>query len=97
MKKAGTKSSSARKRRQQIIVLKDGDGNYYELARATLERSRVDKDRKREVEAALEDEDCFTSWIKRATIPGSIAAAPFEGGRALHYAGFYLSGASKKD
>ena len=96
MKNPGTKSSNGGKGRQQMIVLKDGAGNYYELSRATLERSRVDEDRKREVEAALEDEDCFTTWIKRATIPGSIAAAPFVGGRALHYAGFYLSKAKSK-
>ena len=97
MKKPPTKSSKSRKGREQIIVLEDNAGHYYELSRATLERSRVDKDREDQVEDALRDEDCFTTWIKRATIPGSIASAPFKGGRALHYAGFYLtSGKSKR-
>jgi len=96
MKKPATKSSKPRKGRQQIIVLQDGAGNYYEISRATLERSRVDDDRKEELEEALKDEDCFTTWIKRATIPGSIAAAPFVGGRALHYAGFYISSIKSK-
>jgi hypothetical protein len=76
---------------RQIIVFKDGAGNYYEVSRATLERSRVDKDRIKKLEKALKDEECITTWIKRATIPGSIASAPFVGGRALHYAGYYLS------
>jgi hypothetical protein len=96
MKKTAAKSSKSRKRGHQIIVLMDGAGNYYELSRATLERSRVGKDRKTKVKQALEDEDCFTTWIKRATIPGSIASAPFVGGRALHYAGFYLGSAKPK-
>ena len=91
MKKQPKKSSKSATKREQIIVLEDGAGNYYELPRETLERSRVDDDRKDEVAEALEDEDCFTTWIKRATIPGSIVAAPFKGGRALHYAGFYIS------
>jgi hypothetical protein len=69
----------------------DGAKNYYALPRKMLERCRVSKERKKEIIEALEDEDCFTTWIKRATIPGSIAAAPFKGGRALHYAGFYIS------
>ncbi len=96
MKEGAKKSAKARGGRQQIIVLMDGDENYYEIPRATLESCRVDKDRKDEVEDALQDEDCFTTWIKRATIPGSIASAPFEGGRALHYAGFYITSAESK-
>jgi hypothetical protein len=96
MKKRAKKSSKPRGGRRQIIVLMDGAGNYYEISRATLESCRVDDDRKDDVEEALEDEDCFTTWIKRATIPGSIAAAPFVGGRALHYAGFYLSSTQSK-
>ena len=74
-----------------MIVFKDNAGHYYEVPRATLERSRADKDRAKEIKKALEDEECITTWIKRATIPGSIASAPFVGGRALHYAGYYLS------
>jgi len=96
MKKSAARSSKSARKRRQIIVLLDGDGNYYEIPRATLERSRVDKRRKKEVMEALKDEDCFTTWIKRATIPGSIASAPFEGGRALHYAGYYIGSTKSK-
>lgn len=90
MKKSATKHSKSAAKRKQIIVLKDGVGNYYTLPRAILERARVDRRRKKQIEKALEDEECITTWIKRATIPGSIAAAAFKGGRALHYAGYYL-------
>lgn len=94
-KPAATRSKSAGKR-QQMIVFMDGKENYYEIPREVLERSRVEGRRKKEVEEALEDEDCFTTWIKRATIPGSVASAPFEGGRALHYAGFYITSSEAK-
>jgi hypothetical protein len=97
MKKTPTKGSKRRPtKKQQIIVLTDGAGNYYELPRATLERSRVSERRKEKVAAALKDMPSQFTWIKRATIPGSTAAAPFEGGRALHYAGFYLSSTRPK-
>jgi hypothetical protein len=89
MKTSGTAAKP--RKRQQVIVFKDGAGNYYAVSRATMERSRVSKERAEQIRKALEDEECITTWIKRATIPGSIAAAPFEGGRALHYAGYYLS------
>ena len=88
------KASGSKKRqgtKQQIIVLMDGARNYYELPRKLLERCRVSKERKKRVIKELEDKDCFTTWIKRATIPGSTVAAAFKGGRALHYAGFYIS------
>ena len=91
MKKPTTKSS-----RQQIIVLKDGDKNYYELTRATLERARESEDRKKEVAEALKNPPRLFTYIRRSTIPGSIAAAPFKGGRQLHYAGFYLSSTKSK-
>ena len=83
-------------KRQQIIVLVDGAGNYYELPRARLERSRVSDRRKKEVAAALEDVPRLFRYIRRSTIPGSIAAAPFEGGRQLHYAGSYLGSTKAK-
>lgn len=91
MKKPTKSSKKSSSKKQQIIVLMDGAKNYYELPRKLLERCRVSKERKKKVVKALEDKDCFTTWIKRATIPGSIAAAAFKGGRALHYAGFYIS------
>jgi hypothetical protein len=97
MKKAVRKSSKKRPiRKKQIIVLMDGAGNYYELPRATLERSRVSDRRKAKVAAALEDVASEFTYIGQPNIPGGIAAAPFEGGRQLHYAGFYLSSAKSK-
>ena len=98
MKKPATKSSEKHpSKRQQIIVLVDGAENYYELPRATLERSRVSDSRKAEVAAALEDVPSEFKYIGHANIPGGIAdAPPFAGGRQLHYGGFYLSSTKAK-
>jgi hypothetical protein len=98
MKKPATKSSKKRpSKRRQIIVLVDGAGNYYELPRAMLERSRVSDRRKAKVAAALEDVPAEFEYIGNANIPGGIAHAPkFLGGRQLHYAGFYLSSTKSK-
>jgi len=87
MNKPATKHSG---RRRQIIVLVDGAKNYYELPRAILERSRVSESRKAEVVAALKNEPTVFKYIGNRNIPGGIATRPFKGGRALHYAGFYL-------
>lgn len=92
MKKAAKKNSTERRtKRRQIIVLVDGAGNYYELPRAILERSRVDERRKKEVQKELRNEPNEFWYIGAVNIPGSVASAPFKGGRALHYAGFYLT------
>jgi hypothetical protein len=91
MKKPTARRAKRATKREQIIVLMDGDRNYYAIPRKVLERARVDRRRGKKIAEALEDEDCFTTWIKRATIPGSIASAPFKGGRALHYAGYYFA------
>jgi hypothetical protein len=98
MAKPATKAAKKKSpvRRQQIIVLVDGAGNYYELPRAALERSRVSEGRKEKVAAALEDVPGHFAHIAAPTIPGSIATAPFVGGRQLHYAGFYLSSTQSK-
>jgi len=98
MKKPATKSSKKSAiKRQQIIVLVDGAGNYYELPRATLERSRVTDRRKAKVAAALEDVPGEFKYIGRGDIPGGIAKAPkFAHGRQLHYAGCYLSSTKSK-
>jgi hypothetical protein len=96
MNEPATKGSKKRPIKRQIIVLTDGAGNYYELPRAALERSRVNERRKKEVAAALKNVPSCFGWIRNSTIPGSIATAPFKGGRALHYAGFYLSSAKSK-
>jgi hypothetical protein len=92
--KKPTKSSTKRK---QIIVFVDGAENYYELSRETLEKGKLSARRKREVEKLLEDRPIEFQYINNPTIPGSIMIPPFEGGKVpLHYAGFYLSGKSKR-
>jgi hypothetical protein len=96
MKKPATKRSQPPKKRQQIIVLADGAGNYYELPRAALERSKVSDRRKKEVEDNLKDRPEEFEYIGNRTIPGSTTAPPFEEGRALHYAGFYLTSSKSK-
>jgi hypothetical protein len=91
MKKPATKSSKKpSSKRQQIIVLVDGAGNYYELPRAALERSRVSDRRKEEVKRALEDVLEESGYIGAPVIPGSIVTSPLVGSQALRYAGFYL-------
>jgi len=97
MKKPAKKRSKKPSiKRQQIIVLKDSAGNYYELSRATLERSKVTAGRKKNVERALEDVPPESGYINAPTIPGSIVTAAFKGGRALRYAGYYLSSTKSK-
>jgi|GEM_PF-1865676 len=92
MKKPATKKAKTPStRRQQIIVLVDGAGKYYELPRATIERSRVDDSRKKEIEKKLEEKPAEFEYINAPSIPGSIVAPPFKGGQQLHYAGVYLS------
>jgi hypothetical protein len=89
----GSTAMPAKKRpvkKQQIIVLEDGAGNYYELPRSTLEKSRVSDRRKEKIVARIEDVPSQFAYIAVPTIAGSIASAPFVGGRQLHYAGFYL-------
>lgn len=80
-------------RMQQIIVLVDGAGNYYEIPRPIFERSRVARARKAKVAAALLDPAVEFAHIVLSTIPGSTATKEFKGGRQLHYAGYYLTGA----
>jgi len=97
MKQSATKSSKKRRtKRHQMVVFVDGEKNYYALSRATLERSKVDDRHRKKVARALKDKACEFRYINRACIPGSIVAAPFEGGRQLHYAGYYVSSAKAK-
>jgi hypothetical protein len=91
MKKSASKSSKKPpSKRKQIIVLVDGAGNYYELSRAALERSRVSDRRKEEVKRALEDVLQESGYINAPVIPGSIVSSPLSDSQALRYAGFYL-------
>jgi hypothetical protein len=83
-------------KRQQIIVLVDGAGNYYEFPRAVLERSRVSGRRKEEVKRALENVLEESGYIGAPVIPGSIVTSPVVGSQALRYAGFYLSSTKSK-
>jgi hypothetical protein len=97
MKKPATKSSGKPSiRRQQIIVLVDGAGDYYELPRATLERRKVSESRKKEVASALKNVEAKYTYINRSAIPGSTAAPKFVGGSELAYAGFYISSPKSK-
>jgi len=97
MKKAAKKRSKKHPiKQQQMIVLVDRAGNYYEFPRATLGRSRVKEHRKKQVDAALKDEPPVLQWIQRPTIPGSVAAMPLKGDRYLQYAGYYLSSSKAK-
>lgn len=97
MKKPATKRSKKPPgKRQQIIVLVDSAGNYYELPRAALERSRVSDRRKQEVKMALEDVLEESGYINAPTIPGSIVTSPVVGSQVVRYAGFYLSSTKSK-
>jgi len=93
MKKLAKKGSKRRRvTKEQIIVLVDGEGNFYELSREQLEQSRVPKKREKELEDNLQDMPEKFIWIHRTAVPGSIAAGAkeFDGGRVLHYAGYTL-------
>ena len=93
------KTTGSKRRRiaqEQIIVLTDDEGHFYELPRATLEHARVPERQEDEVEEKLKDAPEKFVWIHRTAVPGSIAAAPFEGGRTLHYAGSYLKSTKSK-
>ena len=91
MKKRATKRPTKRPiKQEQIIVLIDGAGNYYEIKRAALERSRVSEGRKEKVAAALENVEVRYKYIQDTAIPGSIAAPKSVGALELHYAGFYV-------
>jgi hypothetical protein len=96
MKTSTSKKSKKDTSKQQIIVLMDGIGNYYEIPRATLERCRVSESRKKKVAAALEDVPSEFWYIGGPAIPGSVAAPKMKGGRQLHYAGFYLESTKAK-
>jgi hypothetical protein len=96
MKTSTSKKSKKHEIKQQIIVLRDGIGNYYEIPRATLERCRVSESRKKKVAAALEDVPSEFWYIGGPAIPGSVAAPKMRGGRQLHYAGFYLESIKAK-
>ena len=94
-KRAAKVTKKPSRKRQQIIVLVDGVGNYYEIPRETLERARVEPARKEGVVAAIQDVPTQVAHILLSSIPGSTMTAEFKGGRHLHYAGFYLTRAKQ--
>jgi len=97
MKKPATKrSKKPLSKRQQMIVLVDGAGNYYEFPRAALERAKVSAGRKEEVKRALKNVLEESGYINAPAIPGSIVASPLVGSQALRYGGFYLSSTKAK-
>ena len=77
-------------KKQQMIVLVDGDDNYYEFPRAVFDKAKVSEDRKEEVKAALEDVLEESGYINAPVIPGAIVSQPVRTSQALSYAGFYL-------
>lgn len=83
-------------KRDQIIVFVDSAGNYYELSRATLERSTVSERRKKIVERALEDAPAQYIYINAVSIPGSIEAKSMANSQVLRYAGSYLRSAKRR-
>ncbi len=93
-KKKPKKKSPIKK--QQIIVLVDGAGNYYELPRATLERSRVSDRRKKKIAAAIARPSPAWHYIPSTAVPGGILPSKFVGAQQLRYAGFYLTSAKAK-
>jgi hypothetical protein len=97
MKKATKKrAKKPSPKRQQMIVLVDAAGNYYEIPRATVQRGKVSEPRKKEVAEALEDVDARYTYIRASAIPGSTASPKFVGGTELNYAGFYIRSAEPK-
>ncbi len=94
-KKKTTKKKSPIKK-QQIIVLVDGAGNYYEIPRATLERSRVSDRRKKKIAAAIAGPQPGWHYIPGTAVPGGILPPKFMGAQQLRYAGFYLTSAKAK-
>ena len=91
--KAGSKRRTSKK---QVIILTDAAGNYYEVPRATLEKGRASRFRKRQIDKMLQDKQIEFSYIGHGNIPGSMGIPSFRGGRQLHYLGFYLSPSSTK-
>jgi len=95
MNKPAAKGSKRRRvTKEQIIVLLDGEGYFYELPLEQLLKSKVPPERQEDVKKELRDkpEKGEFIWIHRTAVPGSIAAGAkeFDGGRVLHYAGYTL-------
>jgi hypothetical protein len=97
MKKKKRGSSKRRPvKKQQILILVDGAGNYYEISRTKLERSRVSDRRKKKVAAAMKRIPSSWHYIPGTAIPGSVAPSKFAGAQQLRYAGFYVTSGKAK-
>jgi hypothetical protein len=51
----------------EILIVRDGDGNYYQVPRAVLEEARVPADRVAELEEALAGEVSGFAWTTSPT------------------------------
>jgi hypothetical protein len=89
--KGSKKKPSSKRQRHQIIVLKDGADNYYEIRRATFERYKVSPGRKAKVIAAVKDFPAYFGYIPGTSVPGSMAAPKFADVGELKHVGSYLS------
>lgn len=89
--KSSKKKPASKRQRHQIIVLKDGADNYYEIQRATLERSKVSARRKARVIAAVKKVPVYFLYIPGTSVPGSMTAPKFTDIGELQHVGSYLS------
>jgi hypothetical protein len=97
MKEPARKTSTkTRGQRLQMVVLLDSAGNYYELSRETLQRSKVPDDQVEEVKQALMNVLSESGYINAPHIPGSIVAAFVLPEKALRYVGSYLKSTKSK-
>lgn len=93
MKKPPTKKSkkpAGAAQQRQMVVLVDKAGNYYELSRATLERSRVPERRKAQLKKALKEVESGSGYIGGPHVPGPVVKPPKHHHHSLRFAGSYL-------
>lgn len=89
--RSSKKKPATKRQRHQIIVLKDGADNYYEIRRATLERHKVSARRQARVIAAVKNCPVHFWYIPATSVPGSMAAPKFADVGELQHVGSYLS------
>lgn len=75
---------------EQIVVLIDGSGNYYELTRETLEKSKVPDEKKAEIDAKIQNVLVATGYIGSGGLPGGIVRTFSICLNGLRYVGYYL-------
>src|SRR5688572_6936744 len=69
----------------EVLVLSDGEGTYYEIPREIVEQHRVSDERKKEIEAAAEDDVSAygydTYFIREQMVASRQAEMREQGGR----------------